>query len=93
MLTVCFIAHHQAATNPQTRLLHCDISSGNIMIYPRVKLHGTDGCASLVWSGILSDWELSKSVDDQSSPPEVTQAHRLVRLSRCLLCAPQLTVS
>ena len=89
VLTTYSIAHYQAATHPQTRLLHCDVSSGNIMIYPKVK-HDRAGEASLVWTGILSDWELSRPVDDQNAPPRTTQAHRLVRSSQCLPIVSQL---
>ncbi|PIL32490.1 hypothetical protein GSI_05193 [Ganoderma sinense ZZ0214-1] len=69
--------HYEVATNPQTHLLHCDISGGNIMIYPKIKHNPADGRASLAWTGILSDWELSKSMDDQKVLPKATQAHRL----------------
>ncbi|KAI1788236.1 hypothetical protein LXA43DRAFT_649327 [Ganoderma leucocontextum] len=69
--------HCRVVTDPQTRLLHCDVSSGNIMIYPKIKHSGAGGSASLVWTGILSDWELSKSVDAEQAPSSATQAHRL----------------
>ena len=71
-------AHHQAATNPKTRLLHRDISGGNILIYPRVKLN-EDGVNAMTWCGILSDWELAKPVDDDNAPSKATQAEQMVR--------------
>ena len=40
-------------------LLHCDISSGNILIYPRV-VKFKDNEVWLRWGGILADWEQSK---------------------------------
>ncbi|KAM5541563.1 hypothetical protein V8D89_004753 [Ganoderma adspersum] len=68
--------HSRVATGLQTRLLHCDVSSGNIMIHPRVK-YNDDGSSAMVWTGILTDWELSKSVEDQTVPSKATQALRL----------------
>nr|VWO96505.1 Uncharacterized protein [Ganoderma boninense] len=70
-------AHYQASVNPHTRLLHCDVSSGNIMIHPKIKRDGTGRATSLVWTGILSDWELSKSVDAEQACSTATQIHRL----------------
>ncbi|KAI1788185.1 hypothetical protein LXA43DRAFT_648416 [Ganoderma leucocontextum] len=55
----CVRSHYEAATKPKTPLLHRDISSGNILIYPRV-IELTDGGAELQWRGILVDWEMSK---------------------------------
>ena len=71
-------AHHQAATSPQTQLLHRDISGGNILIYPKVICDKNGRHASLVWSGILSDWELSKPVGTQEATTRATQAERMV---------------
>ena len=59
------LAHCRVANNPQTRLLHCDVCSGNIMIYPKIKYGGAGGNASLAWTGILSDWELAQSMDSE----------------------------
>ena len=78
-------AHYQAATNPQTRLLHRDISGGNILIYPKIKRDGTK-CA-IVWTGLLVDWELSKPVDDDQAPSKASQAERMV----CTLYCPTST--
>ena len=77
-LTVMHTAHYQAATNPRTRILHCDISGGNILIYPRIKRDSDGNNPILVWTGLLTDWELSKPVDahDQASP--ATQTDRMV---------------
>nr|VWO95672.1 Uncharacterized protein [Ganoderma boninense] len=69
-------AHHHAATNPKTRLLHRDISGGNILIYPRVK-HNVDDVNTMTWCGILSDWELAKPVDDDNPPSQATQADQM----------------
>ncbi|KAM5541094.1 hypothetical protein V8D89_005227 [Ganoderma adspersum] len=69
-------AHCQAATNPKTLVLHRDISGGNILIYPRVT-RNEDGTHAMVWRGILSDWELSRPVDDDHSPSKATQAEQM----------------
>ncbi|KAI1784511.1 hypothetical protein LXA43DRAFT_210652 [Ganoderma leucocontextum] len=55
----CVRSHYEAATKPKRPLLHRDISSGNILIYPRV-IVTTAGGAELQWRGILVDWEMSK---------------------------------
>ncbi|EJF59459.1 hypothetical protein DICSQDRAFT_17506, partial [Dichomitus squalens LYAD-421 SS1] len=73
----CLRAHHQAATNPKTQLLHRDISGGNILIYPKVRCDEDGQNPSLVWSGILSDWELSKPVGVQEAASRATQAERM----------------
>ena len=70
-------AHCQAATNPKTLVLHRDISGGNILIYPRVT-RNEDSTRAMVWRGILSDWELSRPVDDEYSPSKATQAEQMV---------------
>ena len=68
-------AHHQVATHPKVRLLHCDISSGNILVLPEVRK--SERGRALVWSGILSDWEFSRPID-QPVPPEATFKDRIV---------------
>ncbi|KAI1781791.1 hypothetical protein LXA43DRAFT_1078177 [Ganoderma leucocontextum] len=70
-------AHYEAATNPKTRLLHRDISSGNILIYPKVRCRKAGKKPSLVWTGLLCDWELAKPVDDQNTPSRLSQAGRM----------------
>ena len=77
-LTSGFAAHYQAATNPQTRLLHRDISGGNILIYPKVKRDNDGTKCTIVWTGLLVDWELSKPVDDDQAPSKASQAERMV---------------
>ncbi|TBU26901.1 hypothetical protein BD311DRAFT_866483 [Dichomitus squalens] len=70
-------AHHQAATNPKTRLLHRDISGRNILIYPKVKRDSDGTNPAIVWTGLLVDWELSKSIDDDQAPSKASQAERM----------------
>ncbi|EJF56423.1 hypothetical protein DICSQDRAFT_141278 [Dichomitus squalens LYAD-421 SS1] len=70
-------AHHQAATNPKTRLLHRDISGGNILIYPKVKRDSNGTNPAIVWTGLLVDWELSKPIDDDQAPSKASQAEHM----------------
>ncbi|TBU37384.1 hypothetical protein BD309DRAFT_995132 [Dichomitus squalens] len=65
----CLRAHCEAATNPKT--------GGNILIYPKVRCRKAGKKRSLVWTGILSDWELSKPVEDQNTPSQMSQAGRM----------------
>ncbi|PIL32451.1 hypothetical protein GSI_05153 [Ganoderma sinense ZZ0214-1] len=57
----CVVAHYEASTKPEPNkcLLHRDISSGNILIYPRV-LTNEEGVVYVQWRGLLADWEMSK---------------------------------
>ena len=77
-LTDTFVAHYHAATNPDTRILHCDISGGNILIYPKVKRDSDGNDPVLIWTGILTDWELSKPLDTHEAAHRATQADRMV---------------
>ena len=72
------IAHHQACTNPKTLRLHRDISDDNMLIYPRIRTEDGKGL-SIVWTGLLIDWELSKPRDSTDVPMSVAGV-RLVRL-------------
>ena len=76
------VAHHEAATNGKTRILHCDISGGNILIYPKVRSRKCGKERSLVWTGILSDWEMSKSIDDPNTSSCMSRGGRMVRSRR-----------
>ena len=77
---VSFLAHHQAATKPTTQLLHRDISGGNILIYPRVRRDRNGRNPQMVWSGLLSDWELAKPIDTVEAASKATQEERMVCL-------------
>ncbi|PIL32487.1 hypothetical protein GSI_05190 [Ganoderma sinense ZZ0214-1] len=67
-------AHYQAATNPHTRLLHGDVSVSNILIYPKVRYNDDGDKATMVWTGLLCDWELATLVNSrQSSSPSSSQ--------------------
>ncbi|KAI8974250.1 hypothetical protein BD414DRAFT_424467 [Trametes punicea] len=54
---------HADAYNSPLRLLHRDISSGNIMIRPTIETQAS-GSRQVVWRGVLTDWELAKSLHD-----------------------------
>ncbi|TBU40240.1 hypothetical protein BD309DRAFT_361855 [Dichomitus squalens] len=73
----CLRAHQQAATYPGPKLLHRDISGGNILIYPRVRRDKNGQNPVMAWTGILSDWELSKPIDVQEPASRATQAERM----------------
>ena len=68
-----YAAHKLAATHPSVVILHRDITGGNILIYPKV-VTKEDGSRRLEWTGILSDWEISKPIDADAKPrqPERT---------------------
>ncbi|EJF59457.1 hypothetical protein DICSQDRAFT_108854, partial [Dichomitus squalens LYAD-421 SS1] len=61
------LPHHQAATNSETRILHCDISGGNILIYPKIVRVPEGQIPTVVWTGVLTDWELSRPLDSRMS--------------------------
>ncbi|KAI0704390.1 hypothetical protein C8T65DRAFT_830759 [Cerioporus squamosus] len=61
----CIWAHYHAATNPKTQRLHCDVSGGNILIYPQVV--EIDGAYHMKWMGLLADWEMSQSISGRQS--------------------------
>ncbi|KAI0631751.1 hypothetical protein C8Q77DRAFT_158005 [Trametes polyzona] len=70
----CIIAHKDAVD--KAKIMHRDISGGNILIYPRVtSLEGSEK-KSVAWGGLLADWELSKPIggvhDDCARQPERT---------------------
>ncbi|KAI0631755.1 hypothetical protein C8Q77DRAFT_1177749 [Trametes polyzona] len=68
----CIIAHKDAVE--KAKIMHRDISGGNILIYPRIML--LEGCDTtrVLWRGLLADWELSKPIggvhDDRTARRE-----------------------
>ncbi|TBU37154.1 hypothetical protein BD309DRAFT_877004 [Dichomitus squalens] len=86
----CLLAHHQAATNPATRLLHGDISGGNILIYPRIKRTYDGDSPMMLWTGLLTDWELSKSVGDDEALCTASQGtYQFMSVNRLLQVEPK----
>ncbi len=53
-------AHYQAYD--KLSLLHRDVSGGNVLIYPRISKM-QDGRYRIVFTGLLADWEMAKSID------------------------------
>ena len=56
-LTENAAAHEMA--HKRCYLIHRDVSFGNVLIYPQVGESEDDQC-SVVWKGLLADWELAK---------------------------------
>ncbi|KAI0808321.1 hypothetical protein C8Q74DRAFT_1213976 [Fomes fomentarius] len=70
----CIEAHADAYE--KCRLIHRDISSGNILILPvLVRTPGTEELR-VVWVGILSDWELSKPMAESLDKERARQPER-----------------
>ncbi|OBZ73898.1 hypothetical protein A0H81_06301 [Grifola frondosa] len=59
LVSDCLIAHEDAVT--RARVLHRDISSGNMLMYP-FKVTSNEGVPEYLWTGLLNDWELSKPI-------------------------------
>ncbi|KAI1788212.1 hypothetical protein LXA43DRAFT_648693 [Ganoderma leucocontextum] len=74
----CLRAHFQVATNPKARILHRDISMGpNMLMLPKTAHGSQDRPSSITWTGILSDWEMSKPMDDQQAASNAPQADQI----------------
>ncbi|KAI0323283.1 hypothetical protein GY45DRAFT_1264877, partial [Cubamyces sp. BRFM 1775] len=61
MLTFC-TAHRDAVT--KANVVHRDVSSGNILILPKVVHNKKTGRPCFAWKGLLADWELSKPIHE-----------------------------
>ncbi|KAI8983168.1 hypothetical protein BD414DRAFT_508316 [Trametes punicea] len=61
----CIYAHQEAAIG--VKIMHRDISGGNILILPKALVDPEDGTFLMKWTGLLVDWELSKPIA-QSGP-------------------------
>ncbi|TBU26895.1 hypothetical protein BD311DRAFT_666620 [Dichomitus squalens] len=73
----CITAHLNAATHKKlrVRVLHRDVSDQNIIIYPKIT-RSAEGVRSLVWGGLLTDWEISKPVIERNIQPKARQPER-----------------
>ncbi|KAI0738021.1 hypothetical protein C8Q80DRAFT_292110 [Daedaleopsis nitida] len=69
----CIYAHQDTVT--KGHIYHRDISAGNVLIYPAVVLC-PDGKRRVVWRGILTDWEMSKAIEDPNDKPSPRQPKR-----------------
>ncbi|EJF59442.1 hypothetical protein DICSQDRAFT_172040 [Dichomitus squalens LYAD-421 SS1] len=65
----CIIAHWQAVES--CHILHGDVSAGNILILPTIK------SGWIYWTGILSDWELSKFLPGDEEKLKAGQTRRV----------------
>ena len=72
-----FLAHFDAATKTEVKILHRDISGGNILIIPCV-LTDKNG-SEIKWRGLLTDWEMSKPMNlDKENGVAARQLERTV---------------
>ncbi|KAM5544460.1 hypothetical protein V8D89_002120 [Ganoderma adspersum] len=80
LLWNCIDAHSEAVE--QCNILHRDVSVGNILILPMIFVtsNKTKGQRiSVVWCGVLSDWELAKKRPDANETSKSLQwSHRAV---------------
>ncbi|OSD02208.1 hypothetical protein PYCCODRAFT_410417, partial [Trametes coccinea BRFM310] len=71
----CILTHALAYT--RLRLLHRDVSAGNVIIRPSlsstVDAHGN---RTVVWTGVLTDWELAKEVPASDATEKPKQVAR-----------------
>ncbi|TFK87717.1 hypothetical protein K466DRAFT_453372, partial [Polyporus arcularius HHB13444] len=59
--------------------LHCDISTGNILVNPKIEVSAETEKATVQWEGMLIDWELNRRVEEKSRPPIRMRALRTWR--------------
>ncbi|KAM5541530.1 hypothetical protein V8D89_004720 [Ganoderma adspersum] len=83
----CVYAHYHAYTRPKIPVLHRDISGGNILILPKV-IKGTNG-KTIKWTGLLSDWEMSKPTDYKGLGRQPERTGTWQFLSVALLSGPK----
>ncbi|TFK84675.1 hypothetical protein K466DRAFT_665016 [Polyporus arcularius HHB13444] len=57
----CLQAHQGAYE--KCKIIHRDISVGNMLIIPTLLLGSNGKILGVLWKGVLSDWELAKDVD------------------------------
>lgn len=61
------------------KIVHRDVSGGNILILPLHVFDPSKGKMVIKWHGLLVDWELSKPVHENQDPPRARQPERTVR--------------
>ncbi|OBZ77437.1 hypothetical protein A0H81_01959 [Grifola frondosa] len=69
----CVVAHDDAVNI--ARILHRDISSGNMLMFP-LKCTYVNGSKRWLWKGLLNDWELSKPIAQPGTAAEARRADR-----------------
>ncbi|EJF59474.1 hypothetical protein DICSQDRAFT_172068 [Dichomitus squalens LYAD-421 SS1] len=76
ILLDCHTTHGLAATRPGINILHRDISDSNIIIVPKVVQANSNSPRLLNWTGVLTDWEMSKPT---ASHGDLTPARQPLR--------------
>ena len=74
MLTFPSVAHEQALKI--CRIMHCDVSAGNILIIFSIVRPSSEEAYSIVMKGLLSDWELAKVIPETNSAVFASQPER-----------------
>lgn len=69
-------AHYQATT--KAKIIHRDISGGNILILPKAMFDQRKGRKFVKWFGLLADWEMSKPIYEKASLSRARQPERTV---------------
>ncbi|OSD02248.1 hypothetical protein PYCCODRAFT_1411147 [Trametes coccinea BRFM310] len=71
----CIMTHSLAYT--KLRLLHRDISAGNVIILPALsKTVNAEGKKTVTWTGMLTDWELAKFVPEPDASGKLRETPR-----------------
>ncbi|KAI0808324.1 hypothetical protein C8Q74DRAFT_1232805 [Fomes fomentarius] len=70
----CIEAHADAYE--KCKLIHHDISSGNLLILPVLARTPGEADLRVVWTGILSDWEISKPVAESGDAGRARKSQR-----------------
>ena len=55
-------------------ILHRDISSGNILIYPIIDTVGNT--RHIIWQGVLADWEMAKNMREEERKRQELEAQQ-----------------
>ncbi|KAI0808328.1 hypothetical protein C8Q74DRAFT_1232831 [Fomes fomentarius] len=71
----CIEAHADAYE--KCKLIHHDISSGNLLILPVLARTPGEADLRVVWTGILSDWEISKPVAESGDAGRARKSQRI----------------
>ncbi|KAH9889422.1 hypothetical protein C8Q73DRAFT_707508 [Cubamyces lactineus] len=66
LVTLCLQAHGEAYT--RKKLIHQDISAGNVLIYPEY-VCGANGVVTEKLKPLLADWDMAKRIDDSKEAP------------------------
>ncbi|PIL29454.1 hypothetical protein GSI_08396 [Ganoderma sinense ZZ0214-1] len=77
LLWNCIDTHGDAVE--QCNILHRDVSVGNILILPIIDIdvnEMNEESISVVWGGLLGDWELAKKCPDAHEKSKARQPHR-----------------